>query len=433
MNKRITLFLPLLFIILIFTGCSATLYDEGLSDVDKGEFKQAISKFQEALIAEPENPDIHRELGIAYYKSNDYANAISSLSKALHLNSEDGSSIFYLGLSYESLPDYDNALKYYKNYLNGGYSSGNAEEVIEGRIQWIANKKIEADIKNALKVENQINADTIQTNTLAVLYFQNIGNNKALDPLQKGLTEMLITDLSKVKDLRVVERVKLQKLLDEIGLGQSGLVAEETAPRVGKIFGVNRLVKGTFLDIDSVNFRMGVGTIGTKTGAYQDVTNVSGSLEDLFKLEKELTFSVIDEMGIKISDEEREAIQVIPTESYLAFVAYSKGLDLEDQGRYNEAADQYREAISIDPSFNAAELKYQQAEINDEAKDVSNVEEQVQGTDDQLSQSTMERLIESNYQLSGETVSGRDDHNPTTSSDFGRGVRVDIEIVLPSR
>ncbi len=433
MKNRIKLFLPLLFIIQFLTGCSITLYDEALNYADNGNYDQAIAKFKQALIAEPQNPDIQRELGIAFYKSKDFANAISSLNNALQLNSNDGTSIFYLGLSYESVPDYDNALKYYKNYIIGGYSSGNNVEIIEGRIQWIANKKIEEDVKKALLVENEIKADTIQANSLAVLYFQNIGNNKALDPLQKGLTEMLITDLSKVKDLRVVERVKLQKLLDEIGLGQSGLVAENTAPRVGKIFGVNKLVKGTFLDFDSTNFRMGVGMIGTKTGSYQDLTNVSGSLEDLFKLEKELTFSVVDEMGIKLTDEEREAIQIIPTESYLAFVAYSKGLDLEDQGRYNEAAEQYREAFSIDPFFNAAEQKYQQVEIIDNAKDVGNVEQQIQSSTAQYSQSTMERLIESNYQLTGETVTGRDDHNPTTSSDFGRGVRVDIEIVIPRR
>jgi tetratricopeptide (TPR) repeat protein len=296
------------------------LFDEALNEADNGNYNQAIVKFKEALIAEPQNPDIHRELGIAYYKSKDFSTAISYLNKALQLNNIDGTAIFYLGLSYESIPNYDKALEYYKSYINSGYSSGNTVEIIEGRIQWIANKKIEADVKKALLVENEIKADTIQTNSLAVLYFQNIGNNKALDPLQKGLTEMLITDLSKVKNLRVIERVKLQKLLDEIGLGQSGFVAENTAPRVGKIFGVNKLVKGTFLDIDSTNFRMGVGVIGTKSGDYQDLSNVSGSLEDLFRLEKELTFSVVDEMGIKLTDEERESIRVIPTESYLVSI-----------------------------------------------------------------------------------------------------------------
>ncbi len=433
MLKRIIPFVTLISIILLFIGCSATIYDEGKSEMDKGDFKQAISKFKDALLTEPENPDIHRELGIAYYKSNDYSNAISSFNKALQINADDGFSIFYLGLTYEALPDYDNALKYYTNYITLGYSSGNIRDIIEGKIQWIANKKIEEDVKTALKNESEIKADTIQSNTLAVLYFQNIGNNRNLDPLQKGLTEMLITDLSKVKDLRVVERVKLQKLLDEIGLGKSGLVDEKSAPRVGRIFGADKLVKGTFLDLDSANFRVGVGMIGTKSGSYQDLAKVTGLLEDFFKLEKELTFNVIDEMGIKLSDAEREAIRIIPTESYLAFVAYSKGLDLEDQGRYSEAAEQYRQALSIDPAFNAAEQKYQQVEIIDEAQNVSSVEEQLQQTNDPLAQTTVERLIESNYQLSGETITGRDDHNPSTTSDFGRGIRVDIEIALPKR
>ena len=49
-------------------------------------------------------------------------------------------------------------------------------------------------------------------NTLAVLYFQNRTGQSSLDPLQKGLTLMLITDLSAVKGLQIVERIKLQAL-----------------------------------------------------------------------------------------------------------------------------------------------------------------------------------------------------------------------------
>ena len=49
---------------------------------------------------------------------------------------------------------------------------------------------------------------TLQTvegkNTLAVLYFQNMTGKMELDPLQKGLTLMLITDLSGVKDLQLL-------------------------------------------------------------------------------------------------------------------------------------------------------------------------------------------------------------------------------------
>ena len=59
-------------------------------------------------------------------------------------------------------------------------------------------------------------------NTVAVLYFLDRTGKPDLDPLQKGLTVMLITDLSKVKSLTVVERVRLQAVAEELKLGVSG-------------------------------------------------------------------------------------------------------------------------------------------------------------------------------------------------------------------
>ena len=92
---------------------------------------------------------------------------------------------------------------------------------------------------------------TLQTlegkNTVAVLYFQNKTNQSDLDPLQKGLTLMLITDLSKVGGLQVIERVRLQALIEEMGLGTTGLVAPGAAPRVGRLLGAQWIVGGEIL------------------------------------------------------------------------------------------------------------------------------------------------------------------------------------------
>jgi len=70
---------------------------------------------------------------------------------------------------------------------------------------------------------------------------------------------MLITDLSKVATLQVVERIKMQALLDEMSLGTSGLVDPNTASKVGKLLrahfistGDLKLGKVTKLDINPV-------------------------------------------------------------------------------------------------------------------------------------------------------------------------------------
>ena len=54
------------------------------------------------------------------------------------------------------------------------------------------------------------------TQTIAISYFDNTSGLEEYNPLAKGLVDMLITDLSNVKSIQIVEREKLGSLLKEI-------------------------------------------------------------------------------------------------------------------------------------------------------------------------------------------------------------------------
>ena len=56
---------------------------------------------------------------------------------------------------------------------------------------------------------------------VAVSYFENVSEDPELDPLKKGIAEMLITDLSISEDIHLVERARLQELLAEMELQKS--------------------------------------------------------------------------------------------------------------------------------------------------------------------------------------------------------------------
>lgn len=426
MIKMLLLFLFSLF----FAGCAASLYDQGRNSLDEGNYSQAISLYEEELKLNPDNYEAHRDMGVAYYNLNRLERSEASLNKALEGNREDGEAIFYLGLIAESREDYNKAIEHYRK-LNSLNVSSELTEAVEGRIKLISKKKIEKEIQAALANEENLSSEPADQNSLAVLYFQNLGGKKELDPLQKGLAEMLITDLSQVKDLKIVERVKLQKLLDEMNLSSSKAFDQSTAPRIGRLIKANRLVKGSFVDLNESHIRVDAGFISTNDGSYQQMNEVEGDLENYFSLQKELAFNILNDMGVQISDEEREAIQVIPTESYLAFAAYSKGLDLEDKGMMSEAAEQYKEAVNLDPSFSAAGVKLQDTEQMIKASE--NFEASYKEAKATTSSSNVDRLSDSHEKLTGEVFSGRDDRNPNTQAGFGRGVKIDIEIILEKR
>ncbi|MDP4117200.1 MAG: CsgG/HfaB family protein [Bacteroidota bacterium] len=410
---------------ILFSNCATTLYDQGRNSLSEGDYNKAVELLKQEVSANPQNYEAWRDLGIAEFKNNNLKDAETNLLKAYDLKKDDGETTLNIGLLYEKLEDYDKALSFYKNYTS---ISGGSADIIEGRMNLISRKKVEKEIKLALQNEDKLKLEPIPDNTIAVLYFQNIGGNKEYDALQKGLTEMLITDLSKVKSLKVVERVKLQKLMDEIKLSSSEQFDKSTAPRFGKLMKANKLVNGTFLNLSGDQFQVNAGFTSTSDGVFQPVKNVSGDINKYFKLQKELVFNIIDEMGIKISDEEREAIQVIPTESYLAFVAYSKGLDLEDRGLYGEAAEQFSQAFNIDPSFNQAQFKSDESKSCEKGKnDVSTIN----NSNNTFSTTTSDRLMQSTANLTGEVVTGKDDRNPNASAGFGRSVKVQFEIIIP--
>src|SRR3954470_1040503 len=73
---------------------------------------------------------------------------------------------------------------------------------------------------------------------VAVLYFDNnsIGKDRAdYDGLGKGIADLLITDLAASPRLRIVERERVQKLLEEQSLTKSGAIDANTAVKLGKV------------------------------------------------------------------------------------------------------------------------------------------------------------------------------------------------------
>ena len=71
-------------------------------------------------------------------------------------------------------------------------------------------------------------------------------------------------------------------------------------------------------------------------------------------MQKEFVFSLLDTLGITLSKIERDAIEEVPTEDFLAFMSYSTGLFYERRGMYRDAARSFGSASSQDPGFSQA-------------------------------------------------------------------------------
>lgn len=126
---------------------------------------------------------------------------------------------------------------------------------------------------------------------VAVLYFEN-GGDPALDKLKLGLAQMLITDLSGVPGLLVVERTRIAEILAELELGQGGKVDSGTAQRVGALLGAERLVLGAYFELFGT-LRIDARVVEVETGRVLSSTGVDGAKELFFGLQDQLAAALV--------------------------------------------------------------------------------------------------------------------------------------------
>ena len=82
--------------------------------------------------------------------------------------------------------------------------------------------------------------------TVGVLDFKRNANDEKLEQYRKGLTDMFITELRKMPELRPVERSRLDTVMREFELGELGVIDSETAQEIGRALGAQALYYGGF-------------------------------------------------------------------------------------------------------------------------------------------------------------------------------------------
>src|SRR5690606_16555960 len=136
----------------------------------------------------------------------------------------------------------------------------------------------------------------------------------------RALAEMLVTDLSQTERLRVLERTRIQLLVDEMDLGDSGLVDSLTTARSGRLLGAERIVQGQ-INVNETLLRLQAAVVGSSTGQLSGRPLVEeDALQQLFEMQKRLAFNLYESLGIQLTPAERERISQIPPQNLHALL-----------------------------------------------------------------------------------------------------------------
>lgn len=189
--------------------------------------------------------------------------------------------------------------------------------------------------------------------TIAIAYFDNHTGDAALDPLAKGLADMLITDLSGLSALRIVERDKLNRALDELRLARGKFVDPRTAVRLGKGLSAQFIMTGGYTLAGGI-LRIDARVLKVETAEVVSSERAEGKKEEFFALEKQLVDALIDALHYKLGRDEKTRLRANPTQSFDAWSRYSAGLDAGDRGDAARARELYKQALAADPGYAAA-------------------------------------------------------------------------------
>jgi len=189
--------------------------------------------------------------------------------------------------------------------------------------------------------------------TVAISYFDNNTGKAELEPLAKGMADMLITDLSQVQSLRVVERQKLNQVLAELQLSKSRFIDPTTAQKLGKGLAAKYILSGSYALVGDT-LRIDARVFNVQTGAVLTSKKVEGKKDDFFALEKDVADLLIAALAVKLAPEERSSLRRNPTQSYDAWSAYANGLDAQDKGDVARARAAFQQALAADPNYRAA-------------------------------------------------------------------------------
>jgi non-specific serine/threonine protein kinase len=193
--------------------------------------------------------------------------------------------------------------------------------------------------------------------SLAVLYFENLSAEKEDEYFRDGMTEDVITELLKVKGMKVFPRAAVLSFRDKT----------VTAPQIGQELGAMYVLSGSIRRSGN-RLRVTAQLIEAASGHGVWADRFDRTLDDVFAVQDEIARSITDALRITLSPQEERAIAHKPTENAAAYDYFLRGRGYARRLTRTDlefALQMYEHAIKADPNFALAyaELAIACAEI----------------------------------------------------------------------
>jgi TolB-like protein/Flp pilus assembly protein TadD/tRNA A-37 threonylcarbamoyl transferase component Bud32 len=194
---------------------------------------------------------------------------------------------------------------------------------------------------------------------IAVLPLENLSEEKENAYFADGIQDELLTNLSKIRDLKVISRTSVLQY-------KSGIT--RNLKEIAQQLGISNVVEGSVRRSGN-RVRVSVQLIDAKTDRHIWAQNYDRTLADSLSLQGDLATEIAAAVGATLSPQEKARVQTEPTKNTAAYNAYLRGRAFAArsyQKSYEDNALQsYQEAVTLDPSFALAWARLSIAVGND--------------------------------------------------------------------
>src|SRR6202521_4716689 len=179
--------------------------------------------------------------------------------------------------------------------------------------------------------------------SVAVLYFENLSGAKEDEYLRDGITEDVITELSKIRGLNIFSRPTVLAFRDK----------PVTPAQVGQQLGASYVLTGASRRAGA-RLRINVQLVDTRTDFPLWSERFDREMKDVFEVQDEMARKIAEALRVTLSPEELEALAVKPTENLQAYDLYLRGKRYARRQTRQDlefALQMFENAVALDPSF----------------------------------------------------------------------------------
>src|SRR5262249_39763071 len=179
--------------------------------------------------------------------------------------------------------------------------------------------------------------------SIAVLPFTNMSGDPEQEYFSDGITEDIITDLSKVSALFVVAR--------HTAFTYKGKAIK--VEQVGRELGVNYILEGSVRKA-ATRVRVSGQLISARNGDHLWAERFDRDLTDIFTIQDEITHAIVEQLKVKLLSMEKKSIEQNPTDNIEAYTYYLRGRQFLRRGSkayYQLSRQMFGKAVELDPVY----------------------------------------------------------------------------------